>query len=212
MDSIKNKLKFFKKCDIFGYQIALRMKNDDYYKTVFGGILTFLIILFFICVTFYSFYMLFTRQTVQTNKYDINLGTKFGNLNISDQNYMIAIRFDADILNNWTNPFMNVTMRHVSQYRNTTSLWKIKTPIDLKICEKTDFPGLEEQFNQLALNTSLCPVPGTPMLLAGTYQEDLFAYFQIMLTTCSADSCQDNATIYNTISQIGNIFNKFDKN
>ena len=156
--AIRHKFKFFKKCDIFGYPVALTMKNEDSYKTVFGGILTTLINVFFVSVIIYSFYMLFTKQTLQTAKYELNLGTNYGLLNLSDQNYMIAIRFDANNLNNWTNPYINVTMQHVTQFRNTTRLWKIKRPIKLKVCEKTDFPGLEKDFDQLGLNISLCPI------------------------------------------------------
>ena len=202
--AIRHKFKFFKKCDIFGYPVALTMKNEDSYKTVFGGILTTLINVFFVSVIIYSFYMLFTKQTLQTAKYELNLGTNYGLLNLSDQNYMIAIRFDANNLNNWTNPYINVTMQHVTQFRNTTSLWKIKRPIKLKVCEKTDFPGLEKDFDQLGLNISLCPIKGTKMPLQGNFQENIFAYFQIILTTCSNKTvCQSNSTIYSTISAIG---------
>ena len=88
-----NKFKFFKKCDIFGYPVALTMKNEDSYKTVFGGILTALINFFFLCVIIYSFYMLFTKRTMTTSKYELNLGGKFGVLDLSTENLMIAIMF-----------------------------------------------------------------------------------------------------------------------
>ena len=97
-------------------------------------------------------------------------------------------------------------MEHVIQYRNATNIWKVKKAIKLKICEHSDFIGLEDDFDQLGLNYSLCPVPGTDLTLQGNFQEDVFAYFQITLTTCSNKHiCQSNETIYNTISAIGMI-------
>jgi hypothetical protein len=207
LSDLKKKFKFFKKFDIFGCPVALTMKQDDTYKTVFGGFLTSIIDFFFGIVIIYSFYMLFTKQTLQTTKYELNLGTNYGFMNLSDQNYMIAIRFDANNLNNWTNPFMNVTMQHVTQFRNTTNIWKIKKQIKLRPCQHSDFPGLDSDFDQLLINTSLCPPPGTQMPLQGNYQENIFSYFQIILTTCSNKKiCQDNATIYNTIAAIGILF------
>ena len=89
----KSKFKFFKRYDIFGCPVALTMKKEDTYKTVFGGFLTMTINAFFLLVIIYSFYMLFTKQTLQTNKYELNLGGTYGLLNLTAQNFMIAIKF-----------------------------------------------------------------------------------------------------------------------
>ena len=117
---------------------------------------------------------------------------------------MLAIRFDQNVLNNWTKPFMNITLMHVTQFRNTSTVWKTKTKISLKPCQSSDFIGLKDEFEQLGLNTSLCPVPGSNLTLQGNYQENIFAYFQIILTTCTNNkTCQDNETIYSEVSKIG---------
>ena len=117
---------------------------------------------------------------------------------------MLAIRFDQNVLNNWTLPFMNITLMHVTQFRNTSTVWKIKKKIGLRPCLSSDFTGLESDFKQLGLNTSLCPAPGSDFTLQGNYQENIFSYLQIILTTCTNNkTCQDNATIFREVAKIG---------
>ena len=95
-------------------------------------------------------------------------------------------------------------MQHVTQYRNSTTIWKTKKAMKLKVCDYSDFPGLNKDFDQLGLKTSLCPIKGTLMPLQGNFQEETFSYFQVILTTCSNKTiCQTNSTIYKTISLIG---------
>ncbi len=204
MFSFTKKFKGFKKYDIFGYPIALTMKNEDSYKTVFGGLLTIGIITFFFGIVIYSFYKLFTKQNMETAKFEVNLGDSYGNLDLNDENLMLAIRFDQNVLNNWTKPFMNITLNHVTQFRNTSTVWKSKKKINLRPCKSSDFIGLENEFEILGLNTSLCPVPGSNLTLQGNYQENIFAYLQIILTSCTNNqTCQDNKTIYSEVSKIG---------
>lgn len=204
MFGLSKKFKFFKKYDIFGCPVALTMKNEDTYKTIFGGIVTSILTLFFLGVILYSFFKLFTRQNMETNKYELNLGSSYGFLDLNQENFMLAVKFDAEILNNWTLPFMNLTLMHVTQFRNTSKVWKNKTKVELKPCTASDFVGLEADFPQLGLKSALCPSPGFNLTVQGNYQEDIFAYFQIILTTCSQNMfCQSNETIYKEISKIG---------
>ena len=205
MLNFQRKFKFFKQCDIFGYPIAFTMNKVSSFKTIFGGIMTSLLIFFFFGVIFYSFFKLFTNQNLETSKYELNLGSSYGFLELSDQNFMIAILFDQKILNNWTKPFINLTVNHVIQYRNsTTPAWKTKANIVLKACEYSDFSGLEKEFDELGLNLALCAGRGSNLSLQGNYQENVFSYFQIILTSCMNSSvCQDNETIYKEISKLG---------
>ena len=204
MFSISKKFKFFKKYDIFGCPVALTMKNEESYKTIFGGMLTVIINMFFLGVIVYSFFKLFTKQNLETAKYEINLGSTYGYSDLNSNNFMIAINFDQSVLNNWTLPFMNISLIHVTQFRNSSLTFKTKQKIPLKICNHSDFVGLESEFDQLGLNTALCPSPGFNLSLQGNFQENIFSYFQIQLTTCTNNkTCQNNKTIYNTISAFG---------
>lgn len=205
MFGLSKKFKFFKKYDIFGCPVALTMKNEDTYKTIFGGIVTTILTIFFLGVILYSFFKLFTRQNMETNKYELNLGSSYGFLDLNQENFMLAVKFDAEILNNWTLPYMNLTLMHVTQFRNTSKVWKNKTKVSLRPCLQSDFVGLEADFPQLGLKTALCPSSGFNLTVQGNYQEDIFAYFQIILTTCSQSMlCQSNETIYKEISKLGN--------
>ncbi len=205
MLNFQRKFKIFKQCDIFGYPIAFTMNNKNSFKTIFGGLLTSILIFFFFGVIFYSFFKLFTNQNLETLKYESNLGNSYGFLQLSDQNFMIAIRFDQSILNNWTKPYMDLKVIHVIQYRNsTTPAWRNKTNIVLKACQYSDFVGLEKEFDELELYNALCFERGSNLSLEGNYQENIFSYFQISLTSCLDSSvCQDNETIYSEISKFG---------
>ena len=92
---------------------------------------------------------------------------------------MLAISFDQQVLNNWTLPFMNITLMHVTQFRNTSTVWKTKTKISLKPCQSSDFIGLKDEFEQLGLNTSLCPAPGSDFTLhKGIFKRKSFHIFK----------------------------------
>lgn len=205
MIHISKKLKFFKKIDIFGAPINLKLKEDDTFKTIFGGLVTSLLVSFFVVAIGYSFYLLFTKQDRTTQKYELNLGSSFGFLELSKQNFMFAIKLNQDILNNWENPYMNITLLHVTQFRNSSGAWKIKNKIALRPCQITDFVGLEDQFLQMEASKALCPKPDNfNLTIQGNYQEDVFAYFQVSVTTCSdLLICQTNESIYKTISSLG---------
>ena len=92
---------------------------------------------------------------------------------------MLAISFDQQVLNNWTLPFMNITLMHVTQFRNLSAVWKIKKKIGLRPCLSSDFTGLESDFKQLGLNTSLCPAPGSDFTLhKGIFKRKSFHIFK----------------------------------
>lgn len=206
MIQISKKLKLFKKIDIFGAPINLKLKEDDTFKTIFGGLVTSLLVSFFLVAIAYSFYLLFTKQDRGTQKYDLNLGSSFGFLELKKENFMLAIKLNQDILNNWENPYMNITLLHVTQFRNSSGAWKIKNKVLLRPCQITDFIGLENDFFQMEANKALCPKSEDfNLTMQGNYQEDVFAYFQISITSCSDILiCQTNETIYKAISSLGN--------
>ena len=180
------------------------MKKDYAYKTIFGGVMTLFLMISMVALIVYSFSRLFLKEDMYVNKYQVNLKSEYGHIDLNDENFMIAMKFDDESLNNWTNPFMNLSLIHVVQYRNETTLWRNKTYINLKPCQKTDFIGQETDYEQLALNTALCPDSHFNTSIEGSYQEKVFAYFQIALTTCSNSLvCQNQEVINSVISGIG---------
>lgn len=204
METIQKKIKFLKSYDLFGYPISLSFKKKSKYTTICGGILSLAIIIFFLLIFTYSIYKLFNQQYKETSKYMMNLGNQYGSLDLNTNNFMIAIKFDSESINNWSKPFINISMFQTTQYRNSTSTWKIKKKLNMTSCSIEHFNGLETEFEQLQLNSALCPILSSNLTLQGNFQESVFSYLAFTLTSCTDPNiCQSNTTIYNTIKKLG---------
>ena len=181
------------------------MNQHDTYQTVFGGILSLIVQSFFFIVIIYSLYKLFDLQNFETYQSQVSLGSNYGSIEMKQETINFALKFDQPVLNNWTIPFMNITAVHVTQFRNSSTTFKIKKKIILKQCEYSDFQGDHNvQFDQLGLNTSLCPLPETNLTIQGNFQEDVFSYVQFILTACNDSSlCQSSKKINSTMAKIG---------
>ena len=137
----------------------------------------------------------------------MNLGNDYGFITLDEKNLNFAVKFNQNIINNWTRPYINLTVLHTTQFRNATGTFKEKNEIKLKPCEHSDFEGLGSEFDLLGLNQSLCVGAGSNLTLQGNYQEEIFSYFNIVLTACiDFQFCQDNQTIYDTISKFKQSF------
>ena len=204
MNIVAQKLKFFRNYDIFGHPISLTMKNGDSFQTTFGGIVSFLLQIFFIMMIVYSSYKLFTIQNLTTNVYSKNMGSSYGTLELTQKDLNIAFKFDNETINNWERPYMQVTFLYVVKHRNASGQFKESTKINLTRCNISNFQGFEEEFSSLGLNTALCPNLDTNLTLMGNYEEDIFVYFQVTLKTCSGSkNCQDSDSINQAMNGIG---------
>lgn len=204
MEFFQEKLKFLRKYDKFGYPISLSFKAKPTYNTICGGFFSIVIVIFFLFVSGYSFYKLFNQEYKETNKYILNLGSSFGDLQLNTDNFMMACKFDNDVLNNWTMPFMMVSLTQVRQFRNASGISKEKININLTKCTQDHFPGLKQEFYQQQLNTSLCPTFGSNLSIEGGFQENVFTYLVYSVNSCMNNrNCQNNKTIIDTIKNIG---------
>ena len=208
MANFKRNFKFLKGFDMFGYPVSLSFKKNTTYQTIYGGFFTLLLVFAFLMISVYSIYKLFNQDYKETFKYETNLGETYGSLPLKGNNFMMAVKFDAEQLNNWTTPYINVSLIKVTQFRNETKTFKIKNKINLLPCNETHFPGLASEFNKLNLRNALCPDLSANMTLEGNFQENTFTYLQYALTACDNPLlCQNNVTIKNSIEQIGNTVN-----
>ena len=203
MQKLKKKMKFLKKFDLFGRSVTLTMKKHLSYKTIFGGCLAVMLQILFVVIILFSLYQLLAQQNFKSNLFTINLGNSYGFLNLNEKILNFALKFDADEFNNWTRPYMNITFVHVTQFRNSTLTYKEKKILSSKICEYSDFQGLNDEFDKLGLKNALCLGAGSNLTLQGNYQEDIFSYFQIIVTNCTDDVCQNQTTINNAASKLG---------
>lgn len=124
MNKIKKKIKHLRSYDLFGYPISLSFRKKTSYKTVCGGFLSLLIIIFFISLCIYSIFRLFNKEYMETSKYLMNLGKKIGSLELNTNNFMLGVKFDNELLNNWSKSYINITLTQITQYRNLTNVGK----------------------------------------------------------------------------------------
>lgn len=204
MKKIKNRIKFLKNYDLFGHPITLTMKQGSTYKSVFGGVVSLIIEIVFLLLVLYSLIQLFSNKNLTISRDEINLGKSFGSLSLPPKELNFALKFDQDSLNNWTLPFINISLIHVTQYRNETNIFKVKNKISLNVCEIENFKGVETDFKLLGLENALCPNFNSSILIQGSYEEKVFSYFQIKLTICEEkEKCQDNETLFEEMNKIG---------
>lgn len=195
--------KCFKTFDIFGYPITLTMKEDSCYHTTFGGIMTFGFIALFIPIIAYSFYNLFSLKKISVNRTEVSNANSYGVIDLNQETLHFALKFQEPVFNNWTKPFMNITLLHIQQIRNISSTIKVQNVVELKPCNISDFKNLESDFLKLQLNDALCPEKNVSLTIRGNYQEDIFSYFQISITTCTNSLfCQEESTIKNISSTL----------
>lgn len=199
-------LKSLKSFDLFGYPISLTFQKKTQFTTILGGCITLIIKIFFFLLSLYSFYKLFSQEYEETSNFQNNLGEKYGDLKMDSSNFMLTLRFDQDLINNWANPFLNVNVVKVFQSRNGTKVSKKKVFLNMSNCEINMFPGLEKSFSQLNLEKALCPQNLGDFSLVGNFQEDEFSYLQVSVSNClGKDNCQKNETFYENINSFGKL-------
>lgn len=203
------KFKFLKNYDLFGHPITLSWKEKTFYKTVFGGLVSFLIEIGFIILICFSISNLLTNQYVQTSNYEITLIETFGKLSLNQKELGLAIKFDNDVLNNWTTPFMSISLVQAYSIRTLDKINKSKINVPLKPCQIEDFKEFQNEFQKFGLAKALCPEKNVTFSLIGTYEENIFEYIQIKVSVCNAANCQTNETIQKIVQNIGFYFNFF---
>ena len=175
--------------DIFGSPISLSFKKNKVFKTALGGFATFLLISFMLLVSIWAFYQLFNNEYLESSKYVRNLGDVYGPLALDSSNFMLAFRLSLNYLNNWTNPYVNVTLTQMIQYRNSTAIVVDLKNIQLTQCTPTHFPGLLASFHLMKLDLALCPILGSNLTIEGNFQERLYTYLRVSVSKCTAKNC-----------------------
>ena len=201
LNKAKQAAKFFRNIDIFGFPISLSSNNNPVHTTKLGGVFTCFILLVFLALTIISFYRLFNIQLLTSSNYTLNLGTKYGSLLSSStgdsNNFMIAIKTNVDSLNNWTSPYLNVSLSQHTQIRvGNSTVSKSSNNIDLVPCTANHFKGLESQYDSLGLYSALCPVMGSNFTIEGGFVENVYTYLKLSFLPCSDTKiCQNGSAL-----------------
>lgn len=204
MEKLLKKMKFLKNFDLFGYPVTLTLEKDNSYRTIFGGLMALLFQMFFVSIIIVSLHDLFSYKNTTISYSQKNLGTNYGTLELNQSSLNFALKFQSSILNDWKTPYFNISLYHVTQFRNTSSVYKVKTKIPMKLCNKSDFSDLEKEFMKMELDNALCPDQNSNLSLQGNFQEDIYSYLQISLNNCEDENlCQNQTRINSIISSIG---------
>lgn len=201
------RLEFLKNIDIFGYMISLSFKKETLHKTLFGGITTTLLAFFMAGLSIFCLFKLFNQDYKENYKYVGKLPGQFGSLDLNGHNFMMAAKFDDETINNWANPFLNITLTQTNQIRYPNGTKKIKNSIKLNPCEEKHFPNLEAEFLKLRLFNALCPDIDANLTIQGSFEEEIFTYLNYEIKYCQdAEICHDKETTEQTLQGIGTTY------
>ena len=150
--------KIIKSLDFFGTLITFRINNDLEYKSLLGGISS--IIFFIISSTYilYESYFFIKRENVDFIYSKKTIETPFVNLTKIGYRFAFGLQYEENdtscILN--TLKYFNYS---ISLIENIDSKIIIETPIELKLCEKSDFRNIVNRtFESRQLDKMYCPI------------------------------------------------------
>ncbi|KAL4429873.1 hypothetical protein ABPG74_022896 [Tetrahymena malaccensis] len=182
-------MNILEKVDIFGIQIGLNYKQDNVYKTGFGGLTT---LVFIAMMTIFFFNQVVTLiQKSQVNyTTSPSVETEPGIIELNTNSYMIAVKIDQDDF--ITNPYYNLTFeqRHYTRYENGTYIQN-KTPIQLEPCTWDHFKGLpnlqydwQQAFELQDLSDFLCLQRNKTFYVGGKFENKDFYHLKFLVTQC----------------------------
>lgn len=196
--------KLVRELDLFGYPISLSYNKKTHHKTKMGGFLTAMFLIFIIALTIYCILKLFNQEYKVNYKSTLRSTNHYGSISLNGNNFMMAVKFDSDLFNDWTKPLLNVTLVQTTQFRNKNGITKKKINIPLKQCEEKHFPGLETDFNRLNLTSALCPDTNANLTLEGKFEEDVFTYLNYEVKPCQdASKCQSTSKLDEIMTTLG---------
>ena len=150
--------KIIKSLDFFGTLITFRINNDLEYKSLLGGISS--IIFFIISSTYilYESYFFIKKENVDFIYSKKTIETPFLNLTKIGYRFAFGLQYEENdtscILN--TLKYFNYS---ISLIENIDSKIIIETPIELKLCEKSDFRNIVNRtFESRHLDKMYCPI------------------------------------------------------
>ena len=197
----------FKKVDMFGARVELYMKKESTFKTVFGGVLTSLLLICFLSLVIPRFTDLVTKA--QTNSIEkIRYSPSEGEFLLKSGKLMIAFGFSNPSLN----PYVNFSLVARSNVRNTTNgaITKKKILIETEPCSPAHFSELEKEYRMINLTGFLCPklIENLSWPIEGTYTDNIFNFLQIKISECKNSSkCPDRELFFSQNPQLDfNIF------
>ena len=205
MNRDKEPLSGLKKIDVFGKSVQLFIDDSTTHKTRAGGFITLIIITVLLIQLIPTYISLVQRK-------DVIIQTQTGNmlkpalLNLTNGKFMFALKAeDSSILFNSYLFTYSVQLTMTTQVGNTINT--NKTKILFRPCNISDFPGYEDQYQSIGLDSAMCPI-WTQMQLQGAFGGKIFQYMKLAVSGCTNNTnigitCapQSNITTYFQVNQ-----------
>ena len=204
MNSFFKHFKLIRDLDLFGYPISLSFNKKTHHQTKLGGFFTAIFLLFIIGLTAYCIFKLINKDYKLNYASMSRLTDHYGSIPLNGNNFMMAVKFDSDLFNDWDKPLLNITLIQTTQFRNKNGITKRKIYSTLNRCEEKHFSGLETDFNRLNLTSALCPDTNANLTVEGKFEEDVFTYLNYEIKPCQdTTKCQPSSKIDEVMTMIG---------
>ncbi|CAD8128184.1 unnamed protein product [Paramecium sonneborni] len=188
-----------KKIDIFGQSITLSFRQEEQYRTSFGGTLSLCIIATIISF-FYSNIIDFFKKNSVSSEQEQQFSEDPSTIQLLPNNFMFAVQIDQ--VNFTTNPYFNITVeqRAYTRDENGTQVKLSPVHVDLVPCTIEHFEPIfnqynssfEVQFNQYSLNNFLCPNLQHPltqnMTVGGSWTSREFSFLKFVVSSCKSNT------------------------
>ena len=174
-----------KNADLFGSQIALSYNQSPLYKSFMGGVLSVILLAFFLALCLQNLIAILTKTPLISFTSE-NYESEPPNVDLSPSKINWAIGLNP--LELTRKRLFNIEVYQVHNYRDLKgNLVKEKNLMELKKCEITDFStDFHENLLKLTNNISnlLCPYSNNSYNMEGKFSSSKFSFVLFKLSQC----------------------------
>ena len=175
--------RIIKKCDIFGILITFKIKNEDQYQSIHGGIASLIFIIFTIFYILYQGIPFIKRENLEFIFSNKILDTK-PYINLTDAHFYFGfgLRYQSNSI-----PAIQDSLKYFN-YSIILTEWNDDANkeqnfhLGLKKCTKSDFLNdVNSSFDQNEINEMLCPILNDSFdyTLQGLFTDNYIKYIQL---------------------------------
>lgn len=176
--------------DLFSHNSFHRYKEEESYRTLTGGVMSFIMVAFFVGVflnmTIDTFGTYITTADITLNYDEDPLQSKL-TASLANE-FMFAIGLENIDLNA-NQRYFDVSMTTKSIVTNNSVRTRKTNIIKLEPCTVEHWTGINNNFvksySKIGFKDWLCPVQGQEIPLEGKYTSDLFQYAQVTVSACT---------------------------
>jgi hypothetical protein len=190
---------FLETMDLFGYEIKMKVKRNQTFRTNFGGLLTISILLTIAYVIWYFGNEIIFKKRPYLITTDYNDSDPL-RINLTDSNFMIMVGLtDINSLYYIDESIFTVQLKHNIIIRNTDGSMNVTVSyIPMIPCSGKNISLLPDYFNLLDLKNLYC-LKETDFYLQGDFGQVVWSYLELNFKRCqnstSKNSCKSPAEI-----------------